>query len=72
MRKFVFKYIFSFDFVNCRIEDLEINQKYLKKYKTICWTATSDEDILIAEKYALNVIFENTVTNLGKFDNKNK
>lgn len=72
MRKFVFKYIFSFDFVNCRIEDLEINQKYLKKYKTIAWTAQTNEDILIAEKYALNVIFENTVTNLGKFGSRNK
>ncbi len=70
MRAFIFKYIFSFDFVNCRIEDLLVNQKHLKKYKTICWTAQSDEDILIAEKYALNVIFESTVNNLGKFDKR--
>ena len=57
----------KFDFLNMRIEDLPRYGKKLKKFRVICWTAKTNEDIKIAEKYAENVIFEKTVTDLGKF-----
>ena len=67
MHKLWFKYFVNFDFINMRIQDLAYYGKKLKKYNAICWTAKTNEDIKIAEKFAKNVIFEKTVTTLGKF-----
>ena len=67
MHKLWFRFFVDFDYINMRIQDLAHYGKKLKKYKVICWTAKTDEDVKIAEKFAKNIIFEKTVTNLGKF-----
>ena len=67
MCKLWFKYYVKFDYLNMRIKDLEINKKKLKNFDLICWTAKTNEDVKIAEKFAKNIIFEKTVTDLGKF-----
>ncbi len=70
MQRFGFKFFVKFDFLNIRVEDLEYHKKRARKYNVICWTTKSDSDILIAKKYAKNVVFEKTVNNLDVFDKK--
>ncbi len=70
MRRFFFKTFVKFDFLNIRIEDLEYHKNRAKNYNVICWTAKSDDDIIIAKKFAKNVIFEKTTKNLDVFDKK--
>ena len=67
MHKLWFRFFVNFDYINMRIQDLSHYGKKLKKYKVICWTAKTDEDVKIAEKFAKNIIFEKTVNDLGKF-----
>lgn len=68
MHQLMYRIYVKFDFLNVRVEDLTYYGKRLKHFRTICWTCKTDEDITVAEKYVENVIFEKTVTNLGKFD----
>ena len=70
MQRFIFKFFVKFDFLNIRIEDLEFHKRRAKNYNVICWTAKSNDDITIAKKYAKNVIFEKTASNLDIFDKK--
>ena len=70
MTHFGFKHFIKLDFLNESIDDLEINQKYSKNYYVVTFTIKTDADVLKAEKYAHNIIFEKTATNLGKFENK--
>lgn len=67
MHKLWFRFFVNFDFINMRIQDLPIYGKKLQKYNAICWTAKTNEDVKIAEQFAKNIIFEKTVTDLGKF-----
>ncbi len=70
MRRFIFKLFVKFDFLNIRVEDLEYHKKRARKYNVICWTAKNNNDIIIAKKYAKNVIFEKTANDLDIFDKK--
>ena len=72
MNNFGFQYIFKFDFLNIRVCDLEYHKKRIKKHNVICWTIKTNNDIIPAKKYAKNIIFEKTATNLDVFDKKYK
>ena len=67
MHQLWFKYYVKFDYLNMRVQDLEFYKDKIKKYLVICWTCKNENDRIIAEKYARNIIFEKTLTNLGKF-----
>ncbi len=67
MHKLWFKYYLKFDFLNVRVQDLEFYDKKLSEFLVICWTCKTENDRKIAEKYAKNIIFENTLLDLGKF-----
>ena len=68
MLHFWFKYYVKTDFLSVRVEDLIVNYKYYKNSKIITWTVKNNLDLELASKYALNIIFESTLENLGKFD----
>ena len=67
IHNFWFKIYVPFDFLSIRVEDLEVSYKQVKKYKIITWTVKNENDLKLAEKYALNIIFEN-INDLGKFE----
>lgn len=67
IQKTVYLYLLKLDFVNVRISDLEKLYKRIKRRKILTWTITNQEQLKIAEKYALNVTFEKQVGDLGKF-----
>jgi len=67
LTNFIFKLFVKPDFYNNRVEDLKKNYIHIKKYPIVCWTINDNSKIEIAEKYANNIIFEKTCTNLGKF-----
>jgi glycerophosphoryl diester phosphodiesterase len=71
IRHYWYKNLFRIDFFNQNIADLESDAKYVKNYPVICFTARTNVDVKIAEKYALNVIFEKTAGDLGKFKKQN-
>lgn len=58
MHHFWFKLMLNCDFYNIRVCDLKKVAKYTKDRPKICWTVRSEEDKLLAEKYADNYIFE--------------
>lgn len=47
------------DFINYRVQDLPLSNFVSNKIPTICWTVRTNEQKQIAQKYALNYVFEN-------------
>ena len=69
MRRFWFRFAMKFDFLSMRVKDIPVNVKILPKYKNIiAWIITNEEELLIAEKHAKNIIFEKQLKSLGKFE----
>lgn len=69
LNHFIYKLFVKFDFLNVRIEDLKKYKRHCKGYPTIAWTARDNSQIELCNDYALNVIFEKTCTDLGKYNN---